>query len=93
MGFSTYYPEGGIDEILGTYDSIEDAREACIVEAKKKENRYRCNYQIIDIQTLKVCLWGDSEINWKEERRKVYWFDNEESLYSSRYKQEPIGNV
>ncbi len=40
-----YYPSGGWDDFIGTYDSVEDALEA---EAKRTRHDW---YQIVDLTT------------------------------------------
>lgn len=94
MGYATYYAVGGIDDIIGTYDSIEEAKEAVEVNATSyKGTIYLDNYEIIDLKSLKVVLHGDGELDWKDYNKKLYWFDNVEDLKLSRMRQRPINNV
>lgn len=49
--FNTYYPMGGIDDFLDSFDSVEEAVSAA---ENKEEESYEMNFQIIDRDTFKL---------------------------------------
>ncbi|BBC78207.1 Hypothetical protein KNT65_gp286 [Escherichia phage EcS1] len=46
--WDNYYPRGGLNDLEGEYDSLEEAMKT--VEAKQNESGYSCGgeYQIVD---------------------------------------------
>jgi hypothetical protein len=44
FAYDIYYPSGGQDDVIGDYDSLDEAKEAI------KKNSHRDHYEILDLQ-------------------------------------------
>ena len=55
-----FYPEGGFDDFINTFDSIEDAKE--FVDANRGED-YKWAH-IVDSKSFKILICGDLIRKW-----------------------------
>ena len=63
FAFEFYYPEGGWDDYLGNYETIDEAKASV-------KNEYKCKCQIIDLKSLKIIMIGHPYLPFNREN---YW--------------------
>ena len=56
FGGAIYYPSGGVEDLLGQFESIDDAKKYA-----EAGDQYGVWAQIVEKQTLKLVLIGDHE--------------------------------
>lgn len=65
FGFDKYYPEGGAEDFVADFDTLEEAEEF----VKTHNPKRRDLYNIMDLATLSVVNEGE----WKSD----IWYDSE----------------
>ena len=55
FAFDVYYPMGGWSDIVGTFDTIEEATEAIKSKLNCFDKQFD-EFQVVDIQTGKIVL-------------------------------------